>query len=323
MAPRMDALCASCHADIKRHAAKPQTENVSDFFTDHPSFRISPINATTGQVERVRLGAAHEERSNLKFNHALHLARAGVRAPGGRKVMNCDDCHESADDGRLIAPVSMERHCRECHSLKFDCSREKRGDPLECRAGAREVPHGPVDTVASTLREFYARHALGDSPPDAAPPPDLPRVRPGAELRYEDRQPVLAIADARAKRAFDEMFKELNVCGTCHYAQRTNTAPGWEIAPIRFTQVWMPAARFTHVKHSTMRCSSCHKVGESTAARDIAMPDVKSCRDCHVGGKPVLGKVTSDCATCHKFHGGADVWDHLLQAQAKVRRATR
>jgi len=321
MAPRLDALCATCHADIERVAPKSHSRNVTDFLTDHPGFRISVVNADSGKVERARLDQKIVERSNLKFDHKLHLDRAGVRAPSGRKIMNCADCHEPADDGRLIAPVSMQRHCAECHSLKFDCSREKRSDPLECRSGAREVPHGPVETVAATLREFYARHALGDAPPDAAAPPDLPRMRPGAVLAYEDRQPVLANADRAARRAFDEMFGELNVCGTCHYAQKSKDAAGWTIAPIRFTQVWMPAARFTHAKHNTMWCSACHKVGESTDARDIAMPDVGLCRDCHVGGKPVLGKVTSDCATCHKFHGGADVWDHMLQAQTKVRRA--
>lgn len=322
MAPRMDALCATCHADVERVAPKSRSRNVTDFFADHPSFRISVIDGASGKVERVRLGEQIVERSNLKFNHQLHLDRAGVRAPSGRKVMQCADCHEPADDGRLIAPVSMQRHCSECHSLKFDCNREQRGDPLECRSGARELPHGPVATVAATLREFYARYALGDAPPDAGAPPDLPRVRPGAVLEYEDRQPVLANADRAASRALAELFGELNVCGTCHYARPTQKAPGWEIAPIRFTQVWMPAARFTHAKHTTMQCADCHQVGNSTDARDVAMPDVGQCRECHVGGKPVLGKVTSDCATCHKFHGGAEVWNHNLQMQAKVRRTS-
>ena len=323
MAPRMDALCASCHGDIKRIVLQAATENVTDFYQDHPQFRISPIDASSGKVMRVRLGSPVQEHSNLKFNHKLHLDPRGIRAPDGRSTMECKDCHEPADDGRLLAPVSMQRHCSACHSLKFDCSREKSGDPLECRAGARELPHGPVEDVAAALREFYARHALGDAPPDAAAPPDLPRMRPGATLGYEDRQPVLAIADRKAQQAFDALFAELNVCGTCHHASRTDKAPGWEVAPIRLTQVWMPAARFTHAKHTTMQCSSCHKVAQSTQAQDIAMPDAKDCRDCHVGGKPVLGKVTSDCATCHKFHGGSEVWDHMLQMQANVRRATR
>lgn len=317
MTPRLDALCAQCHADVKRIDPQAKSENVTDFLADHPRFRVSMVNADTGRIERVRLGEGVAERSNLKFNHALHLDRAGVRAPAGRKVMACADCHQPAADGRLIAPVSMERHCAQCHSLKFDCSRDRPDDPLECRSGARAVPHGPVETVAAALREFYARHALGDAPPDAGPPPDLPRVRPGAVLRYEDRQPVLAIADRKAREAFDALFDERNVCGTCHVANRTRDGAGWAIAPVRLTTVWMPAARFDHSRHATMACSDCHRVGESKSARDVAMPDVAACRDCHVGGKPVLGKVTSDCATCHKFHGGTDVWNHVLQVRTR------
>jgi hypothetical protein len=64
-------------------------------------------------------------------------------------------------------------------------------------------------------------------------------------------------------------------------------------------------------------------VDQSTEARDVAMPDIATCRDCHVGAKPELGKVTSDCATCHKFHGGDDVWDHVLQVQTRVRRVSK
>ena len=322
MAPRLDALCGLCHADIKSVSVRAASRNVTDFSFDHPRFRISPINADTAEVERSRLDSGVKERSNLKFDHKLHLARAGIRSPSGRRRLECADCHEPADDGRLIAPVTMQRHCSECHSLKFDCSREQRADPLECRSGAREVPHGPVESVAATLREFYARHALGDAPPDAGVPPDLPRVRPGAVLPYDDRQNVLAISDRLARRALDELFAQLNVCSTCHHVTRTSKAPGWDVAPIRFTQVWMPAARFTHFKHNTMDCDSCHKVADSTSAADIAMPDVEVCQQCHAGGKPVLGKVTSDCATCHKFHGGHDLWNPMLQTQAKIRRAS-
>jgi hypothetical protein len=31
--------------------------------------------------------------------------------------------------------------------------------------------------------------------------------------------------------------------------------------------------------------------------------------------RTVAGKVTSDCATCHKFHAGRDYWHGVLQAQ--------
>jgi predicted CXXCH cytochrome family protein len=319
MAPRMDALCTNCHRDIRRIAPQAAAQNVSDFLGDHPNFRLSPIVADTGEIQRGLPGPAFRERSNLKFNHKLHLDPRGVRSPRGRIAMKCGDCHEPADNGRRMAPISMQSHCSTCHSLKFDCSRERSADPLRCRSGARAVPHGSVADVAASLREFYARYALGDAPPDATPPPDLPRLRPGAKLAYEDRQPVLTIADQNARRVLNELFTNLNVCGTCHFVRRTDEAPGWSVAPIRLTQVWMPAAQFTHARHTTVACATCHKAGRSSDAHDIVMPDLQDCRTCHAGSRPVFGKITSDCATCHKFHAGKHLWAPMPQAAAKAR----
>ena len=60
---------------------------------------------------------------------------------------------------------------------------------------------------------------------------------------------------------------------------------------------------------------------KSKKASDIAMPDIAKCRECHVGARPVLKKVTSDCATCHNFHAGRDYWLGSLQTQMQPRGA--
>ena len=77
----------------------------------------------------------------------------------------------------------------------------------------------------------------------------------------------------------------------------------------------MPQALFTHAKHATEKCTKCHDVSKSKDSKDVAMPDIATCRECHVGARAVVGKVTSDCATCHKFHQGSDYWHGPLQAQ--------
>jgi predicted CXXCH cytochrome family protein len=84
---------------------------------------------------------------------------------------------------------------------------------------------------------------------------------------------------------------------------------------VRVADVWMPQALFTHAKHAAEPCSKCHDVLQSRDAKDIAMPGIAVCRECHVGVRTVAGKVTSDCATCHKFHAGRDYWHGVLQAQ--------
>jgi hypothetical protein len=260
------------------------------------------------------------ERSNLKFNHKLHLDPTGVRDPEGKRdsagtrdasgrrtVLICGDCHQPGESGSLIAPVTMEQHCQRCHSLAF-----------EPKVTKRQVVHGDQAEIATMLREFYARLVLGDVPPDVNPPADLPRMRPGAVLTYQDRQRALQIADAKAAVVMRELYDTRKVCTTCHETTRTDDG-NWKISPVRVTQIWMPQALFTHAKHATEKCARCHDVSESTESKHIAMPDLKSCRDCHVGATPVTGKVTSDCATCHKFHDGRDYWHAAAQAQMQPR----
>jgi hypothetical protein len=312
MAPRAQEECAACHADVKSAAPHAASGNVTDFSVDHPEFRLSLVDAARpGAVRRVRLATPAPpdlvERSNLKFSHAVHMDPRGVRDPKDeRKKLKCSTCHVPDDGGRVMRPISMERDCRSCHSLAF-----------EPKVTDRQVPHGSAEGAATMLREFYARLVLGDVPPGVKPPPDLPRMRPGAELSYPERQQALAIADARAARVLRELFETREVCSTCHHVNRSGGS--WSVAPVRLTRVWMPQALFTHGKHASMDCNDCHAgAAKSKDARDIAMPGVKICQECHVGARPVLGKVTSDCATCHEFHAGRNFWHDALQTQMQT-----
>lgn len=326
LATRSQQQCVDCHRDVKRFAAGANSENVTDFRADHPPFRLSLLGADTpGQKHRIRQGtpeaATAVEHSNLKFNHKLHLDPRGIRDPGGksgessdistisamsekkkRNPLVCADCHVADQAGMQMQPISMEQHCQRCHSLAF-----------EPKVTPRQVPHGSEQAVATMLREFYARLALGDAPPDVnIAALDMPRVRPGAVLTYEDRQRVLQIAEAKAQLALTELFVTREVCATCHTVSQTESPgsedAGWKVKPVRLAEQWMPQASFSHEKHLTQKCTICHDVSGSTKAEQIALPDIKKCRECHVGAQPVAGKVTSDCASCHQFHFGADAW---------------
>jgi hypothetical protein len=132
-------------------------------------------------------------------------------------------------------------------------------------------------------------------------------MRPGASLTAEDRRHALQVAEAKATRVLDELFEKRGVCSTCHHAQRDRNG-GWRVAPVHITEVWMPHALFDHAKHSTQSCTSCHAVRDSKRAEDLAMPTIVKCRECHAGAQPVLGRVTSDCANCHHFHAGRELW---------------
>ncbi|MGE5523905.1 MAG: cytochrome c3 family protein, partial [Rhodospirillaceae bacterium] len=117
----------------------------------------------------------------------------------------------------------------------------------------------------------------------------------------------------KTRRALRELFDTRGVCSTCHYVTREAGEPGWKVAPVRFTKTWMPNSVFSHAAHKIEPCSSCHDVTHSKDAKDIAMPDIATCRRCHVGVKPVRNKIASDCATCHKFHASNEAWDPSLQ----------
>jgi hypothetical protein len=309
LAVRSQEQCADCHRDVKRVAAQATSANVVDFHSGHPAFRISLIDAATpDQVRRVRqdtpMPADMVERSRLKFNHQLHLDPSGVRDPDGKRdpagmrdaqgqrtVLDCQSCHVPADGGRLMAPVTMEQHCQRCHSLAFEPS-----------VTSRQVVHGDDTHIATMLREFYARLVLGDVPEGVYPPDDLPRVRPGAVLTPEDRSRALAIADRKARQVLHELFETRQVCSTCHEVSRKGE-DAWSVASVKISSSWMPKAQFSHAAHDTEPCTRCHDVARSKDSKDVAMPPIETCRECHVGAQPVAGKVTSDCATCHGFHG--------------------
>ena len=318
MAPRSQDECAACHRDVKAWATAAQSERVSDFRRDHPQFRLSMRDGDRPEViRRLRQGTPETqgliERSNLKFNHKLHLDPQGVRDPEGKRdsggmfdargrrtVLRCADCHQPDEGGRLMAPVNMEQHCQRCHSLAF-----------EPKVTQRQVVHADAAQMTTMLREFYARLVLGDVPPGVQPPADLPRMRPGAVSGYQERQQALRLAEQKADQVLRELFETRKVCSTCHSVSRT--AAGWQVAPVQFTRIWMPQAEFTHAKHATERCVRCHEIEGSKDARTVAMPEIAVCRECHVGAVPVSGRVTSDCNSCHKFHAGRDYWLGLMQ----------
>jgi len=293
--PFSQAFCADCHRDIRRTAGQAQSGKVVDFARDHPEFRLSLLDpGEPPQVRRVRLNDVPppRERSNLKFNHEIHLDAKGIRGPQRREVLECASCHEPERDGRRFAPVTMERHCQSCHALTFE------------PGATRQVPHGRVEAMLPMLRDYYARQLYAGT---LAEERATARARPGADSTPLERSASLGATDRRAELALRELFETRAVCSTCHEVLRARDPAGgptrWDVAPVRVTQAWMPYSSFTHASHATAKCGDCHQVERSRSAADVAMPGVRECRECHVGARAEKGKVRSECALCHGFHG--------------------
>jgi len=192
----------------------------------------------------------------------------------------------------------MERHCRECHRLEF-----------EPAVTSREVPHGKPAEAVNVVSDFYASLALNgvkDSFEKAFGVPGEGLLRRVGQPSESQRKVALQLAERKADRVSADLF-EVRVCSTCHEVGRNDA--GWTIAPVRIASRWMPQARFSHRSHAQSKCADCHDVARSLDSSDVAIPDIKTCRECHTGSKPVEKKVASSCMLCHGFHDASHPWN--------------
>ena len=298
--------CAACHADIKTVAPKTETLAVNDFAADkHPAFRITVATGPEpSDLRRIRMVANTPitEKTSLKFPHDIHLDPKGIDSPSKKVVMECANCHEPSDTATGFKTLSMESHCQECHKLSF-----------EPALPDRQVPHGPVDAVLSTVEEFYSYLALHPEERNRVNAQRaVLRARPGEKDPNRSNLRNLS-GNPRAQAAFAtvELF-ENTACSVCHEVKavdglgNTKTSgsrmPQYEIAEINPAHPWMPMAKFDHQAHAFESCDSCHKAAKSEEASDVLMPAIEGCQTCHAGSKPVLNKVQSDCGVCHEYH---------------------
>ena len=151
-------LCADCHRNLP---ADSGLQDAADFLDAHPDFRVSllrPVAAGAGEVEwnieHVALAeATTADRSNLKFDHNVHLNTEGIITPDGKRIIECAECHVPEPGGARMLPIAMDEKCSGCHTLSFDPD-----DPT------RVVPHGDAEAVVQALIEYYSARLLGADP---------------------------------------------------------------------------------------------------------------------------------------------------------------
>jgi len=290
------ALCTDCHQDL------PDTIDLSaagDFLDEHPDFRVSlerPVESPAGdldwRVEHVDLAVSRDaDRSNLKFDHEVHVDSEGLMTPDGKRVIDCAECHVPEPGGARMLPISMDEHCSACHTLAFDPD-----DPT------RTVPHGDPQAVLQALIEYYSARLLGDDP-DAV---DRRVRRPGQSLTRADRDRAAAEARNKAMEVATDLF-ERRTCINCHEVTTTDGDLPWRVLPVRLTGRFFPHASFSHAAHDTevSACDSCHEASSSSAATDLLIPDIDNCRDCHGSGidrRNSASQLPSTCVMCHGFH---------------------
>lgn len=288
--PAHAELCTSCHRQMDQYADSEQSlVNVSDFGDSHPEFRPNVYSAGTWQ--RISLAAdqvSHD--SGLKFPHDVHLEEAGIESPDGQTVLVCGDCHEPEPGGAYILPIKMERHCLRCHQLNFDAA-----------APERVAPHGNIDELFVFLNEFYALQALkGGYKSSTAPPTIQRRRRPNDRVSGKQQQSALQWAQQKAVAVAKEMV-EVRTCAVCHTVSAENNKVGWNFDSVVDPSRWMELAYFNHAKHNKQPCTDCHAATISSNAKEVLLPGIETCRQCH-GGANANDKYATSCIVCHQFH---------------------
>ena len=285
MDPPRQQFCATCHAGLSSRIAGSALGDAGDFGTSHPEFRAWIVtNAETRARTPVSLAAHPHEDNGLTFSHRVHLdAQGGVAkmamtlgAVGYGKPLECASCHRRSSDGVGFEPVKMEKDCEACHSLVYDKSgstflRLRHGDIPQMLADLSRA--GPVQPIMT------GRARPGDFSPGGL---------------YGAR--FTAASGSVASRA----LARDGICGECHTPELRNGQ--LHMRPVTQVSRYMPNGWFDHAAHRQTACADCHAASRSNAASDVLLPNVASCRSCHLGEAASKPKVPSNCVMCHSYH---------------------
>ena len=289
MAAPVQQFCADCHGALDRRLADTTLGNAADFGRLHPQFMPAIVtDPISRQRTAISLDEHPRERNGLTFPHRSHLdplggvARMAASFGGergyGRTGLQCKDCHHPSEDRVRFQPINMERDCEGCHSLAYD------------RVGGifRRLRHGDVPQMIADLS------VAGPSQPIVTG-----RKRPGD---YAEGKPYHFTF---SNPAFNGLriggaLSPGGICGECHTAtvQKGKLA----VTPVTLVSRYMRNGWFDHKAHAQQKCTSCHGAETSISSSDLLLPDIGTCRTCHLGEDATKAKVPSGCAMCHSYH---------------------
>ena len=305
---RQKGLCVDCHAEPAEMqiGSDNPIQAVAGFTAQaHPEFRLALLKSqgkggAHGWIEERTRPSGSEllEASNLKFTHTVHLDPEKVQETSSSEALVCASCHTLKDDGEHFEPVTMDNHCRSCHSLSYDV--------FEPRL---ELPHGNLRAAVVAMEAHFIREFTD---------PDLRRQRAATKpRRVPGKRDSAATCEGsgldcgRAEALKEAEYQFANTgCITCHVVVDTgldDINDRWYVQPIRISGDWYPHSRFDHASHLSQAwddsrevCESCHEASASEKSSDILIPGQDNCLECHAedSGR----SVAVDCVSCHAFH---------------------
>lgn len=316
-----DAHCTSCHADLKRNDGQPPgyDRHVTGFAPgQHPDFK-----------ERTDPGT-------IRFNHAVHLKAEGVLTiddkqrqklrkpdespfptdlPKEGRVLACADCHQPDAAGRLMQPISYERHCKECHPMQAqivgdwgDDERRRRAWGFAEKPVTHPSPFGGPETVRAELRERLARFIadkdnarlfLGEQPVE-----EPERLLPGHAPRPALNEKAFDWVEKHLTRTEAVLFDRGGGCRYCHAEKNEPRRQGLpDYLPSAVPGRWYNHSVFSHQAHRMTACTECHAATVSEKTSDVLLPAIDACRRCHDSTASVRAR--TDCVECHGYHDPA------------------
>ena len=267
LAAMSDQRCVNCHSDLPAHATA-QLASLKNF---NEIARIAAFGETHPEFHYP------PDRNTLRFNHKLHLAAKGVfNGEGRREILECKGCHELREvRGKLDpTPIDFEEHCQGCHKLTFDI-----------RYPNAQVPHGGDPGIVYGFIGSY----MGDPSIASRNPDEIRRLLAARRQITSDERAVIAAAQVIKTK-----------CQKCHDIETRGARLA--VRPPVIPTVWLAKSRFTHTRHRTIPCETCHDNARASAATaDLLLPDRANCTGCHARGAKIT-QAASTCVTCHEYH---------------------
>ena len=109
-----------------------------------------------------------------------------------------------------------------------------------------------------------------------------------------------------------QVFAPGGVCAECHTVLRPTdpNSLNYGIARVYLNQRYLPWGDFDHgvpqhAKDAQGRpsCGSCHNARQTDDAREVMLPHISACADCHgKSRKQSVASASADCTECHSYH---------------------
>lgn len=275
-----DAACATCHRHVTPHSgdarwrqAGQPTPTCASCHSEHKG---------TGSLISDKEPACRECHHDLK------------RRMQDTGIVDIDDFERQHP--RFLLPSNSDSGLKFAHSTHLAGAGNPPSDE-SCQACHQPQAQGPGMQTLDMTRHCATCHALNAGP--AHPDWTLPHATPAEVLATLASHLPLG-HDEELKLLAGPVFKQ--TCARCHTVEQRPGVRGqeWRINPV-IQPSWLPAARFDHRRHRTENCARCHDVTQSVDSKDVLIPQIATCRECH-GGEKADHKLPGTCIDCHDYH---------------------